>query len=107
MTTTTTESTDNGAENDKLEEELQQRAPRVLKHMNDDHEDSIKAYALAFGEYPSSSSKTEKIDVNYAKITGLDRHGFFLRVTLKDGTILDNVRVPYQGSVTCAKDLHM
>ena len=86
---------------EELEKELQQRAPRVLKHMNEDHDDSIKAYSLAFGEHPRCSKETSS-----AILTGLDRYGFLLQVTLNDGSVLEQVRVKYQGSVTCAKDLH-
>jgi len=83
-----------------LEKELQKRAPRVISHMNGDHQDSIKAYALAFGNNP------ECVNTESAILTGLDRDGFILEVTLKNGTQLKNVRVPYQGDVTCGKDLH-
>ena len=84
-----------------LEEDLQKRATRVLNHMNGDHSDSVKAYSMAFGEHPRCATETD-----HAKLTGLDRHGFFLQVTLKDGTTLDDIRVPYQGEVTSSKDLH-
>jgi len=84
-----------------LEKELQKRAPRVMSHMNGDHQDSIKAYALAFGDRP------ECVDTESAILTGLDSKGFKLEVTLKNGTKLEDVRVPYQGEVTSGKDLHM
>mmetsp|Transcript_30572 Transcript_30572/g.36347 ORF Transcript_30572/g.36347 Transcript_30572/m.36347 type:complete len:173 (-) Transcript_30572:344-862(-) len=87
--------------NAALEKELQKRAPRVMSHMNGDHQDSIKAYALAFGDHPDC------VNTESAILTGLDRNGFLLEVTLSNGTKLDNVRVPYVGDVTSGKDLHM
>jgi Protein of unknown function (DUF2470) len=83
--------------------------------MNEDHADSIKAYALAFGEFNNNNNNnTDDVDVEddntaieSAKLTGLDRYGFWLEVTLKDGSKIENVRVPYQGSIKSSKDLHM
>merc|ERR1719491_1504123 len=94
--------TTNNADDDNniLEQELQKRAPRVMSHMNRDHQDSIKAYALAFGNHP------ECVNTHSALLTGLDRHGFVVQVTLLNGRTLDNVRVPYSGTVTSGKDLH-
>lgn len=68
--------------------------------MNKDHKDSIKAYALAFGDHPECANTESAI------LTGLDGEGFLLEVTLKNGARLENVKVPYQGDVTCGKDLH-
>lgn len=101
-TTTITATTENAEEIAKLEADLQKRAHRILKHMNDGHTDSIKAYSLAFGEDPRCAAETDS-----AILTGLDRVGFWLEVVLKDGTSLQQVRVPYQGTVASAKDLHM
>jgi len=84
----------------QLEKELQKHAPRVINHMNRDHRDSIKAYALAFGDHPKCT------DTASALLTGLDREGFTLDVTLADGTTLRGVRVAYRGEVTKGKDLH-
>jgi len=98
MTTATTTKQDQ----EELEAELQKRAPRVIKHMNDDHMDSVKAYSMAFGEHPRCVKETKS-----AILTGLDREGFVLQVTLDDETVLENVRVRYQGQVKTAKDLHM
>ena len=56
--------------------------------MSDGHLGSIKAYALAFGEHPRCAAET-----GHAKLLGLDMYGFFLQVTLMDGTILDDARV--------------
>lgn len=90
--------------NQQLEEELQKRAPRVIKHMNDDHVDSIIAYVLAFGNCPRCDEST----IETACLTGLDRTGFFVQVTLKNnrGTV-DNIHIPYQSPVTSPRDLHM
>merc|ERR1712062_409361 len=67
---------------------------------NKDHMASIIAYSLAFGSH-SRCNETQS-----AKLTGLDRHGFQLQVTLYDGTVLNDVLVPYQGKVNSSSDLH-
>lgn len=88
-------------EEQRLEADLAKAASRVCNHMNKGHTASIKAYSLAFGEH-ERCNETES-----AILTGLNRHGFQLQVTLQDGTVLDNVLVPYQGKVTSSSDLHM
>ena len=88
-------------EEKRLEADLAKAASRVCNHMNKDHMASIKAYSLAFGEH-ERCNETES-----AKLTGLNRNGFQLQVTLQDGTVLDDVLVPYQGKVSSSSDLHM
>ncbi|KAG7354846.1 DUF2470 domain containing protein [Nitzschia inconspicua] len=84
----------------QLEADIQKSAPRVMKHMNADHAASLKAYALAFGEHPDAS-KTQS-----ATLTGLDVEGFWLDLTLEDGTTVSNVLVPYDRRIQSAKELH-
>mmetsp|Transcript_26937 Transcript_26937/g.57695 ORF Transcript_26937/g.57695 Transcript_26937/m.57695 type:complete len:266 (+) Transcript_26937:40-837(+) len=92
----------------KLEEDLRKSAPRVMKHMNDDHRDSLVAYVLAFAtgvenEVSDSNSnldwdpETEKmraallrnikrgrLRITSALLTGLDTEGFLLLVKASD-----------------------
>merc|ERR1712194_181039 len=91
----------NNEDSDALEKDLQKNAARVMNHMNKDHSDSVRAYAMAFGKDPRCFKETE-----HATIVALDCEGFLLDVTLTDGTTISKVRVPYQGKVTAAKDLH-
>ena len=84
----------------ELEKDIQKKAPRVIKNMNKDHSDSIRAYAMAFGENKRCAKETKA-----AKIVAIDRHGLLLDVTLTDGTILSDIRVFYQGKVMSSKDL--
>lgn len=105
-TTNTTPTAKANADSDdgvNLEVELQKRAPRVISHMNEDHADSLQAYVLAFGEV---DKHLEDGAIASAQLTGLDRYGFWLDVTLTDGSVISKVRVPFQGKVTSAKDLH-
>ena len=60
-----------------LEEDLAKSANRIITHMNDDHADSLLAYAAFYGELPNATS---------ARMAGLSVHGFELDVTLADGS---------------------
>jgi hypothetical protein len=84
----------------QLELDIQKSAPRVIRHMNGDHADSLKAYALAFGQHPNVDQTQSAI------LTGLDVEGFWLELTLLDGTKVNDVLVPYDRRIQSAKELH-
>lgn len=84
----------------QLEADIQKSAPRVMRHMNDDHGDSLKAYALAFGQHPDASRTKSAI------LTGLETEGFILELTLEDGSKVSDVLVPYDRRIQSAKELH-
>ena len=65
--------------------------------MNDDHADSVQAYARAYGGEPQAQG---------AVITALNADGFVLAVTLPGGATKKGVLVPYTTSIASAKDLH-
>lgn len=88
---------------------LQEVAPSFLKRMNESHSDIIEAFSMAFGDHVRCSLETDS-----AVLTGLDRDGFLLDVTLKTqngikemAAILRDVRVPYQGEVKSVEDLYV
>jgi hypothetical protein len=85
---------------DQLEADLQKSAPRVIRHMNEDHPDTVRAYSIAFGDHPLC------VQTKSAILTGLDVDGFVLEVTLPDGTTVPNVHVPYDRRIRNAKELH-
>ena len=80
---------------DKLEEGLSKSAERVTKHMNEDHADSLLAYAHFYGGLPAQK----------AVMTGLNAHGFVLDVTLTDGSVQRDVLIPYEPPLTTAADV--
>lgn len=116
----------------KLEKDIRKNTPRVMKHMNDDHEDSLIAYVLAFAtgveghiENNSNSHKEaaqlqQVLDgrrtIISAKLTDIDSNGFLLEIsTVEVGENdhdhsslckVSNVRVPYDRPIQKAKDLH-
>ena len=69
-----------------LEDGLAKSATRVITHMNDDHADSLLAYATYYAGFKDAKS---------AKMSGLTVEGFVLDVTLEDGSIKENVLIPY------------
>lgn len=85
----------------QLEADIQKSAPRVMRHMNEDHGASLTAYALAFGQHPDAG-KTQS-----AILTSLDTEGFWLELTMQDGTTkISNVLVPFDRRIQSAKELH-
>ena len=77
-----------------LEADLAKMAQRVIGHMNDDHPDSLLAYAHYYaGLYPAAKA---------AKMVGLTAAGFELDVTLADGTVRRRVLVPYDPPLAAA-----
>ena len=71
---------------ESLAEGLEKSAARICKHMNEDHGDSILAYAHFYAKLPTAVS---------AQMTGLTVTGFELDVRMADGTIKSKVLVPY------------
>lgn len=69
-----------------LADTLAKSSTRVITHMNDDHSDSLLAYAIYFAGLKDATSAT---------MAGLTVEGFLLNVTLKDGTTKSNVLVRY------------
>lgn len=69
-----------------LASSLAKMADRVITHMNDDHADSILAYAHFYAKLTGATS---------AKMTGLSVSGFELQVAMADGSTKSNVLVPY------------
>jgi len=109
----------------KLEADVAKSANRVMKHMNDDHEDSLVAYVLAFAtEVEGAVDKEDallknvlrgKLLIRSVKITTVDADGFLLEVRVVDkdadiasgdAMVLSNVRVPYHEPITEARQLH-
>ena len=82
---------------EELKADVEKSVKRVMTHMNDDHADSVKAYARAYGGEPDAAA---------AVITGLTVDGFVLAVTMADGTVKDGVLVRYTTPLASAKDLH-
>ena len=74
------------AEPASLDASLAKSAPRVCGHMNDDHSDSVLAYAMHYAGLADAVS---------ARMVGLTSQGFVLDVTLRDGTVKSAVSVPY------------
>ena len=81
----------------ELEADIAKHAKRVISHMNDDHGDSIKAYARAYGGEPKAES---------AVITSVNVDGFVLNVVLPGGVTKQGVLVRYTSPLCSAKDLH-
>jgi hypothetical protein len=82
----------------KLEKDIRKNAPRVMKHMNEDHEHSLIAYVLAFAtgveghiENMHSNSHKEAAQLQQvldgertilsAKLTDIDSTGFLLEIS--------------------------
>lgn len=69
-----------------LDADLAKSATRVITHMNDDHTDSLLAYAAFYAGLQNATS---------ARMSGLTSKGFELDVTLIDGTVKKGVLIPY------------
>ena len=69
-----------------LEADLAKMEARVVTHMNDDHADSLLAYAVYFAGLTDAQS---------AKMSGLTTSGFELEVAMADGTVKKGVLVAY------------
>ena len=80
----------------KLETDLAKSASRIITHMNDDHSDSLVAYAAFFAKIEDATS---------ACMTGLTPAGFLLDVTLKDGSVKKSVLIEYTSPLTSAGDV--
>eukprot|EP00929_Paragymnodinium_shiwhaense_P006856 TRINITY_DN11080_c0_g1_i1.p1 TRINITY_DN11080_c0_g1~~TRINITY_DN11080_c0_g1_i1.p1 ORF type:complete len:152 (-),score=29.78 TRINITY_DN11080_c0_g1_i1:513-968(-) len=75
---------------------LAKAADRVVNHMNDDHLDSILAYAHFYAKMPDATS---------AKLTGLNEKGFVMDVVRGNGDMEKNVLVPYNTTLKSPGDL--
>mmetsp|Transcript_67603 Transcript_67603/g.209140 ORF Transcript_67603/g.209140 Transcript_67603/m.209140 type:complete len:154 (-) Transcript_67603:180-641(-) len=69
------------------------RVPQIVSHMNEDHGDSILAYALHYAGFDG----TAKARATGASLTDLDYDGLTLSVTTADGGVHESVRVAYPG----------
>lgn len=69
---------------------MQPHAAGVIEHMNDDHADALVAYARAFGGQSDTVS---------ARMTGVDRYGFWVLARGPDGARTD-VRIGFDQAVT-------
>ncbi|OEU06888.1 hypothetical protein FRACYDRAFT_252518 [Fragilariopsis cylindrus CCMP1102] len=81
----------------KLEQDIRKNAPRVMKHMNEDHEDSLIAYVLAFAtgveghienninSHKEAAQLQQVLDgertILSAKLTDIDSIGFLLEIS--------------------------
>ena len=77
----------------KLEADLQKSAARIIAHMNNDHPDSLKAYAVFYAGLNDAAS---------ASMSALSVHGFVLDVVLTDGTTKKNVLIRYSSPLESA-----
>eukprot|EP00531_Pseudo-nitzschia_arenysensis_P010993 CAMPEP_0116121910 /NCGR_PEP_ID=MMETSP0329-20121206/3941_1 /TAXON_ID=697910 /ORGANISM="Pseudo-nitzschia arenysensis, Strain B593" /LENGTH=216 /DNA_ID=CAMNT_0003615739 /DNA_START=56 /DNA_END=706 /DNA_ORIENTATION=+ len=112
------------AERAKLEASVAKSASRVMKHMNEDHEDSLVAYVLAFATGVEGTDPTKdkedallrnvqkgRLSISSAKMTAVDAGGFVIEIKLLENPesntlVLSNVRVPYHKPIQSARDLH-
>jgi hypothetical protein len=76
-----------------LDAALAKSAQRVVRHMNEDHADSLLAYAHFFGGIKTASK---------AQMTGLSSQGFELDVMLPDGSVQHKVLIRYTTPLTSA-----
>jgi hypothetical protein len=115
---------DTAAKRAELEADIAKSAGRVMRHMNNDHEDSIVAYVLAFASGVEGTDplidKEEILLKNFqkgrlaivsAQMTTVDADGFLVEVKAIEEVgaaplVLSNVRVPYDEPIKSAKDLH-
>lgn len=74
-------------------EALAKSATRIITHMNDDHSDSLLAYAHHYAGLK---------DAKAATMSGLNVDGFILSAKLKDGTVKQNVLIPYSSPLESA-----
>lgn len=78
-----------------LDAALEKSSARVAAHMNDDHAQSLLAYAHYYARLP---------DATGAKMVGMSAKGFDLEVTLANGSS-ERVLVPYNEPLTSAADV--
>ena len=77
-----------------MEADLAKASARIAHHMNDDHSDSLLAYARYYG----------KLDAKAAAMTGVTAQGFELDVTVADGSVKKTL-VPYSRPLKSAGDV--
>jgi len=78
-----------------LDAQLEPHKQRMIKHMNDDHRDSLVAYALHYAKMSGASD---------AEISDMTSKGLTLNVTLPDSVARD-VFIPYSRPLTAVKDV--
>ncbi|MDQ8193720.1 DUF2470 domain-containing protein [Coraliomargarita sp. SDUM461004] len=69
---------------------------RIISHMNEDHADSVLAYAQHFGRLPEASA---------AQIVTLDENT--LTIQAKVGDEVRNIKIPFKHSLESTHDAHM
>ncbi len=124
MSTSVISEADATIERAKLKASVAKSASRVIKHMNEDHEDSLVAYVLAFATGVEGTDPTKDkedallrnvqkgmLSISSAKMTEVDVDGFVIEITLLENPgsntlVLSNVRVPYHQPIQSARDLH-
>ena len=117
-----------------LDAEIAKSATRIMKHMNQDHEDSLMAYVLAFATGiedndvdPTSAADDDvkkdqtrllhnirhgnnQLVLTAAQLTKVDRMGFVLEIHAIDENqqrmVLSRVRVPFDVPITAAREIH-
>ena len=80
----------------ELSEALAKSERRITTHMNEDHADSLLAYARWYAKLDSALS---------AEMATLNAKGFVLTVTMADGTVRSNVLIPYNKPLTGAGEV--
>jgi len=78
-----------------LDAELEPHKTRMITHMNEDHRDSLVAYARHYAKLGNASD---------AEITDMTAKGLVLDVTLPDSVTRD-VFVPFSRALTAVKDV--
>lgn len=76
-----------------IAEALAKSSTRVITHMNDDHADSLLAYAIYFAGLSNAKS---------ARMSALNVEGFVLDVVLDDGTVKTDVLIRYTSPLESA-----
>lgn len=79
-----------------LAEALAKSERRITKHMNEDHADSLLAWAKWYAKLDSAVS---------AEMATLSTNGFVLTVILADGTMRSDVLIPYNKPLKSAGEV--
>lgn len=78
-----------------LDADLNRVAGRVIKHMNDDHASSNRAFSRFYAGLPATS----------AVMVGLDARGFVLDVSTAGGGVERGVLIPFDSPLAAASDV--
>lgn len=79
-----------------MAEQLEPHKARMMTHMNEDHGDSIIAYARHYGKLPRALD---------AKISDMSETGLTLEVVMPGGETESGVFVPYSRPLVAVKDV--